>query len=200
MALQGVTMLDLAQARLDWIHPDHYEKGQQVDVAETKPGGEGRLSFEVDEGETALRFRLTESGRFPCIRQGKAADGVILHFGRDQSLRALHLVELKSKVGSSQWRSVKLQLQGALHNAHALLGVLGLECPKEVVCHTAYKQDALSQNPVLLKAQVGVRVEVSGDVADWISGSVEIDRRFPRLKHFRHERDAAGNARVRLSV
>jgi len=193
-------MLDLERARLDWIHPDHYVKGRQVDVVETKSGGEGTLTFEVDEGETALRFKLTESGRFPCIRQGKAADGVILHFGRDQSLRALHLVELKSKVGSSQWRGVKLQLQGALHNAHALLGVLGLECPKEIVCHTAYKQDALSQNPALLKVPMGVPVKASDDTADWISGEVEIDGRFPPLKHFRHLRDPAGNARVRVEV
>ena len=31
-------------------------------------------------------------------------------------------------------------------------------------------------------------------------GEVEIDRRFPRLKHFRHERDAAGNARVHFRM
>ncbi|WP_043744462.1 hypothetical protein [Thauera sp. SWB20] len=193
-------MLDLDQARLDWIHREHFSQGQQVEVVEKQHGGEGKVSFEVGEGEIALRFKLSENGRFPCIKQGKAADGVILHFGRDKSLRALHLVELKSKVSATQWRDVKLQLQGALHNAHALLGVLGLDCPERIVCHTAYKQDALSQNPALLKAQTGIRVEVSEDLADWFSGEIEIDRRFPPLKHFRHERDARGNARVRVEV
>lgn len=200
MAMREAAMLDLAQARLDWIDRNHYVQGQQVEVVEKGLGGEGTVTIEVGAGETALRFKLTESGRFPCIAQRKAADGVILHFGRDKSLRALHLVELKSKVGSSQWRDVKLQLQGALHNAHALLGVLGLDCPEQIICHTAYKQDALSQNPALLKAQTGVRVDASADAADWISGEVEIDRRFPRLKHLRHPRDAAGHARVRVGV
>lgn len=200
MVRRGMTMLDLAQARLDWIDPGHFSQGQRVEVVEKQAGGEGTLTFEVDEGETALRFRLTEGGRFPCIKQRKAADGVILHFGRDRSLRALHLVELKSKVTTEQWRGVKLQLQGALHNAHALLGVLGLDCPAQIFCHTAYKRDALSQNPALLKAPIGVRVDATDEAADWINGEIEIDRRFPRLKHFRHARDKAGNARVRLGV
>lgn len=193
-------MLDLAQARLDWIDPSQFSQGQQVEVVEKQLGGAGTLTFEVAEGETALRFTLTEKGRFPCIRQRKAADGVILHFGRDKALRALHLIELKSKVTTEQWRGVKLQLQGALHNAHAVLGVLGLDCPEQIVCHTAYKQDAISQNPALLKAPIGVRVDATDEASDWINGEIEIDRRFPRLKHFRHERDAAGNARVRFSV
>lgn len=193
-------MLDLKQARLDWIDRNHYSQGRQVQVVEKRKGGEGTVTFEVGEGETALRFTLTEGGRFPCIAQQKAADGVILHFGRDKSLRALHLVEMKSRVGSSEWRDVKAQLQGALHNAHALLGVLGLDQPEQVVCHTAYKRDVLSQNPALLKAQIGVAVEVGMDAADWISGEIEIDPRFTRMKHFRHPRDEAGNARVWLGA
>lgn len=200
MSIRGVTMPDLDRARLDWIDSNHYARGQLVGVVEKGKGGEGTVIFEVGVGETALRFKLTESGRFPCIKQRKAADGVILQFGRDKALRALHLVELKSKVGSTQWRDVKLQLQGALQNAHALLGVLGLNCPQQIVCHTAYKQDALSQNPALLKAQIGVRVEAGKEAADWIGGEVDIDGRFPRLKHYRHQRDAAGNARVRVGV
>ncbi len=193
-------MLDFQHARIDWIDRNHYTRGTRVAVEEKAVGGEGKVTFEVGEGETALRFQLTESGRFPCIDQKKTADGVILHFDRDRKLRALHLVELKSKVSASKWREIKAQLQGALHNAHALLGVLGLDCPQQIVCHTAYKQDALSQNPVLLKSAMGVRVEVGEDVGDWISGDVQIDRRFAPMRHLRHKRDVAGDAHVHLQV
>ena len=107
-------MLDFQHARIDWIDRNHYTQGTRVAVEEKAVGGEGKVTFEVGEGETALRFKLTESGRFPCIDQKKAADGVILHFDRDRKLRALHLVELKSKVSASKWREIKAQLQGAL--------------------------------------------------------------------------------------
>lgn len=193
-------MLEFQQARIDWIDRNHYTQGTRVAVVEKALGGEGTVTFEVGEGETALRFKLTESGRFPCIDQKKAADGVILHFDRDRKLRALHLVELKSKVSAAKWLEIKAQLQGALHNAHALLGVLGLDCPQQIVCHTAYKQDALSQNPALLKSAMGVRVEVGKDVGDWVSGDVQIDRRFAPMRHLRHKRDAAGDAHVQLQA
>lgn len=192
-------MSDLDTARLDWIDPNHYSRGQRVEVVETDEAGVGTVTFELAEGETALRFNLSANRRFSCIAQRKVADGVILHFGRESTLRALHLVELKSKLGLSQWRDAKVQLQGALHNAHALLGLLGLQCPQKIVCHTAYKQDALSTNPALLKAPIGARIETV-DGADWVQGVVEIDDRFPRLRHCRHQRDDGGNAVVALHV
>ena len=193
-------MLEFQQARIAWIDQNHYTQGTRVAVVERAVGGEGTVTFEVGEGETALRFKLTESGRFPCIKQKKAADGVILHFDRDQKLHALHLVELKSKVSANKWLEIKAQLQGALHNAHALLGVLGLDCPQQIVCHTAYKQDALSQNPALLKSAMGVRVEVGEEVGDWISGVVKLDPLFAPMRHQRHQRDALGDAHVHLQV
>ena len=112
----------------------------------------------------------------------------------------LRLTGATCKVSASKWREIKAQLQGALHNAHALLGVLGLDCPQQIVCHTAYKQDALSQNPALLKSAMGVRVEVGKDVGDWVSGDVQIDRRFAPMRHLRHKRDAAGDAHVQLQA
>ena len=190
-------MPDLDKARLDWIDKNHYSRGQTVDVVEEDEAGRGYLRFILQEGETALRFKLSEKGRFPCIAQRKAADGVVLQFSAGKKLQAIHLVELKSKLSISEWTKVKLQLQGALHNAHALLGVLGLNWPDKVICHTAYKQDAVSTNPALMKQPMGQHL-AQIDGADWVEGKIAIDQRFSRLEHHRHQRDASGNAEVIL--
>lgn len=79
----GAKMLDLQQARLDWIDPNHYTQGHAVDVVEKNPSGRGTVRFELAEGETALKFKLSEQTRFACIRQKKAAEtnnGVRHHF------------------------------------------------------------------------------------------------------------------------
>lgn len=191
-------MPDLDKARLDWIDQNHYSRGQTVDVVEEDEAGKGYLRFNLQQGETALRFKLSEKGRFPCIAQRKTADGVVLQFSAGKILIAIHLVELKSKLSISEWKKVKLQLQGALHNAHALLGVLGLNWPDKVICHTAYKDDAVSTNPALMKQPMGQRL-AQIDGADWVQGQIEIDPRFSRLQHHRHQRDQiSGNAEVIL--
>lgn len=190
-------MPELDKARLDWIDANHFSQGRVVDVVEMDEAGKGAVQFMLKEGETALRFKLSEKWRFPCIKQRKTADGVILQFSVAKKLQAIHLVELKSKLTGSEWSKVKEQLQGALHNAHALLGVLGLGWPEQIICHTAYKVDMLSTNPALLKQPTGERAQQI-DGADWVQGEVVIDRRFPRLKHYRHQRDGSGNAIVNL--
>lgn len=186
-----------AQPRLDWLDPSHYERGSAVSVIEPNSGGAGAVRFQLPQGDTALRINLSENNRFPCIKQRKVADGVILQFGEQGQLKALHLIELKSRLTSGEWRKVKEQLQGALHNAHALLGVLGLDLPPRIVCHTAYKQDAIGSNPALLKAPMGIKA--SHTDSDWVTGRVMIDPIFPTLDHYKYQRDGHGNASCQIA-
>lgn len=185
------------QPRLDWLDENHYERGNAVSIIEPTGSGAGILRFQLPPGDTALRINLSENNRFPCIRQRKVADGIVLQFGEQGQLKALHLVELKSRLTGGEWRKVKEQLQGALHNAHALLGVLGLALPARIVCHTAYKQDAISSNPALLKMPTGTKATHSD--SDWITDRVTIDPTLPALDHYKHQRDGNGNARCQIA-
>lgn len=120
--------MELLEQRLAWIEPDHFERGSAVSVIERKKGGEGTATFISPDNNQLLRFNLSEENRLRLLKQRKVADGILLELGQDGQPVRLHLVELKGNVTTGKWREVKAQLLGALHNAHALMGLLGLPC------------------------------------------------------------------------
>lgn len=131
--------MELLEQRLAWIEPDHFERGSAVSVIERQKGGEGTATFTSPGNNQLLRFNLSEENRLRLLKQRKVADGVLLELGQDGHPVRLHLVELKGNVTTGKWREVKAQLLGALHNAHALMGLLGLPMPETVECHTLYQ-------------------------------------------------------------
>lgn len=194
--------MEMLEQRLTWIEPDHYERGSAVSVIERKKGGEGTATFTSPGNNQLLRFNLSEENRLRLLKQRKVADGILLELGQDGQPVRLHLVELKGNVTTSKWREVKAQLLGALHNAHALMGLLGLPMPDTVECHTCYTKDRIgpheSAQPALFKPGVGVKL-VPRQGQDWQQGYCELSAEFPRFLHHKHRRDEQGNVQVAVS-
>ncbi|MCG5516382.1 MULTISPECIES: hypothetical protein [unclassified Ectothiorhodospira] len=189
------------EQRLTWIEPDHFERGQTVHVIEKSQDGAGTATFLSPAKNQLLRFNLSEVNRLRFIKQRRVADGVLVELSNDGLPLRLHLIELKSGLTLSDWNKVKQQLLGALHNAHALMGLLGLPMPDQIECHTCYRRDRISPqdsaHPVLFKPGVGTRIE-DHPAYDWINGYCELSSDFPRLPHHRHQRDEQGNAEIAL--
>lgn len=186
--------------RLAWIEPDHYQQGACVEVVEPRADGAGTASFAAAATRWFLHFNLSEDNRLRYLKQQKVADGVLLEFDPSGQPAALHLVELKATVDAKRWDHIKQQFLGALHNAHALLGLLDLPMPAKVICHTCFQKDGLSTahspNPVTFKVPTGARATSS--VQDWRWPHCRLSDDFPRLEHHRHQRDETGNAAIQL--
>ncbi|WP_027961058.1 hypothetical protein [Halomonas halodenitrificans] len=193
--------MEVLEQRLAWIEPDHFERGRAVSIIERKKGGEGTATFTSPDNNQLLRFNLSEENRLRLLKQRKVADGVLLELGEDGQPVRLHLVELKGGVTTGKWCEIKQQLLGALHNAHALMGLLGLPMPEIVECHTCYTRDRISPQasaqPALFKPGVGVKLP-HRQGQDWQQGYCELSPEFPRYRHHRHRRDERGDVEVAM--
>lgn len=191
--------MEVLEQRLAWIEPDHFERGRAVSVIERKKGGEGTATFTSPDNNQLLRFNLSEENRLRLLKQRKVADGILLELDQDGQPVRLHLVELKGGVTTGKWSEIKEQLLGALHNAHALTGLLGLPMPEIVECHTCYTRDRISPQesaqPALFKPGIGVKLPPRQG-QDWQQGYCELSPEFPRFRHYKHRRDERGDVQV----
>jgi hypothetical protein len=193
--------MEVLEQRLAWIEPDHFERGSAVSVIERQKGGEGTATFTSPGNNQLLRFNLSEENRLRLLKQRKVADGILLELGQDGDPVRLHLVELKGSVTTGKWCEVKEQLLGALHNAHALMGLLGLPMPDSIECHTCYTKDRISPQesaqPAMFKPGVGVRL-APREGRDWQQGYCELSAEFPRFRHHKHRCNEQGDVEVTI--
>ena len=139
--------------------------------------GDGKADLQIDLPTPCILFNGLEKKKLQYFVNKKCADYLIFENKQDQWF--VHILELKRSVGSSEWETIKLQFAGALQNAYALAGVLGIHIDLEhVKVYTVYRNDKLNHvaNPAKLRCEIHERDRRadSKEQAEWNAKSVEI--------------------------
>jgi len=179
----------------EWFDSNHYQHlhgSGHMFIEEKTKSHSWRIDCYVQN--EAVCFRLEKKNGIQYLRQKKIADAVILEFLGQRAVR-IHILECKKTVGSGAWKHIKSQFEGALLNALALLGILGIDAVQEVVFYTAYLRDRISpeQNP-----RPSTLKEDAGEwgiqwPADWLDDRVSI-LSISAAPHMKIQLSAAGEA------
>lgn len=139
---------------------------------------EGQADLTVLLSSPCILFKKLEDNGLPYFKNRKCADYVL--FERKDDNWFVHIFELKRTVKSKSWGHIKFQFSGALQNAYALAGVLGIEIHMDKVkTYTVYRNDKLrdASNPAKIRYQIQTKQgnAESPEQREWNSNTVEID-------------------------
>lgn len=165
------------------VHHEFYEKSVGNDdplIIEEKEN-DGKAEVTCYMKNDAFQFNLEAMSLSPILKNSKCADGAIFELINDKEC-LLHIIECKKKVNTKKWEKIKLQFEGAILRARAILGVL--ENPvriKSVKLYTAYREDDVaiekSATPTLLKTGVAPESQEIDEVqerTDWGNQLIKI--------------------------
>lgn len=174
-----------------WFHKEAYqESDRQLIVKEPKKAGEAEVTVTLQR--YSIAFNNMEKSRLSCFKNAKCADGIIFEQLNDGNWN-LHVMECKRTMKADEWEKTKQQFEGAILNAHALAGVLGIQGFSNIYCYTAFRHDRLtpasSPDPVFAKLLVGVPTTASPSF-DWEKDRVKI-LSLPRVQHKKVQLDPA---------
>lgn len=166
------------QKRIDLLRQDCVEvSDKQFILTEKNEGGAAELRIELQH--PGVLFRSLEKRKLQYFKNSKCAD-YILFENRGESW-VLHVFELKRTVTDSKWEEdIKNQFRGAMQNALAIAGFLGIYIePPQIKLYTAYRIDRIDNeaNPVKLRLKLqekNLEGRVSR-VSDWDKEKVQID-------------------------
>lgn len=149
--------------------------GNEVHLTEV---GQGVADLQVSLTSSGILFRKVDEHKLPYLKIKTCADYVLFE-NKDEDW-FVHIFELKRTVKAKEWIHIKKQFSGALQNAYALAGVLGIEIDlTKVRIYTVYRNDKLNDasNPVKLRYGINTKGDSTGSLEqkEWNSDTVEID-------------------------
>lgn len=114
---------------------------KEFHLKEKKSEGIAELTLELHN--FCILFSELEKKKLGYFKNKKCAD--FLMFERNQGSWIVHIFELKRSVGESEWKKMKEQFKGALQNALAVAGILGIDIElNNVSFYSAYRNDKLN--------------------------------------------------------
>ena len=139
---------------------------------------QGKADLTVSLLAPCILFCDLEHKKLQYFKNKHCADYVIFEF--TTSGWHIHIFELKRSVGIGEWKTIKEQFAGALQNALALAGVLGIRPDiSKLALYTVYRNDKLNDaaNPGKLRYQMhmnGSQVKTP-DCQDWNEERIVLD-------------------------
>lgn len=168
--------MTLSSCNVDLLDPNWVtsQESGPVEVIERALGGAARVVFPFAHRFLHLKH-LDDQPPLKWSKNRRCADAaIIIEEGPEL---CLHVVELKSKLTTKTWLTVKQQLSGMIANATAMLAVTGGPQPKKIICHVSFTEDAVgtaaTADPILLKLMVGAATPI-GKTDDWASAKLEL--------------------------
>lgn len=149
------------EQRVKWLHPElceYVREGVGVfRIQETRQEGLADIVCRVRR--PSILFHKLDGHTCTFLRNQRCADAIIFEKTSEEAW-TLHIVECTRTMKEDTWTGkVKIQFEGAILNAQALMGILNISKLDDVRCYTAFRNDRISPfatpNPVLLKAGVG---------------------------------------------
>lgn len=140
--------------------------------------GQGVADLQVTLTSSGILFRKVDEHKLPYLKI-KTCAGYVLFENKDEGW-FVHIFELKRTVKAKEWIHIKKQFSGALQNAYALAGVLGIEIDlTKVKTYTVYRNDKLNDasNPAKLRYGIQTRQANAGlpEQKEWNGDTVEIN-------------------------
>ncbi|MDE7201695.1 MAG: hypothetical protein K2O91_07280 [Lachnospiraceae bacterium] len=145
--------------------------------------GEGQADLEVRLISECILIRNHENNKMQYFINKKCADYVM--FESIDDIWRVHIFEMKKTVNEEKWENeIKHQFHGAMQNALAFSGVLGVEIA-DIVLHTVYRNDKINDmaNPVRQHLCTH-RKSISG--TDWNDSEISLE--FLDKKRFKHDK------------
>lgn len=126
------------------------------DIVEKAEGGAGGIAFSSASPCVVINTH-PNAPLLWALNNRKCADGAFITF--EGGLAHLHIVELKSKLATSEWSHATKQFEGMFLTALAACRLLEITTITSVTCYIAYTSDQMaarnSTSPALIKTMVG---------------------------------------------
>lgn len=140
--------------------------------------GQGNADLTVNLLAPCILFCDLEHKKLQYFKNKHCADYVIFEFAT--SGWRIHIFELKRTVGVDEWQKIKNQFAGALQNALALAGVLGIQTDiRELALYTVYRNDKLNDaaNPGKLRYHMNMNGSQAKNPGcqDWNEKKIVLD-------------------------
>lgn len=151
---------------------------KELKLVEKRSEGSAELNLTLHS--PCILFEKLEDKKLKYFKNEKCADYIMYEKKEDEWY--LHIFELKRSIGSSEWDKIKAQFAGALQNAEALAGFLGISI-NEVRVYSAYRNDKLNDFANPIKLHNKIRMNSSGKT-DWNDSRIKLD--YPMKQKFLH--------------
>lgn len=176
------------QKRLDLLNDDLVQvSDSQLHLVEKRE--QGIADLELNLTNPCILFKDLENRKLDYFKNKKCADYVL--YEKKNEKWFLHIFEMKRSVGEKEWKKTKEQFKGAMQNALAIAGFLGIEMNMEdISVYSVYRNDKLKDyaNPARLHHQMqhqGCR-RIPDDCEDWDDQEIKLD--FPGKEKFIHKK------------
>lgn len=147
---------------------------EAIEIVEANESGAGKAIFTTNKEALHIKH-VRNAPPIKWMKNQKCADGAIVIVDPDV---VLHVVELKKTIGNGKWDDIRSQIEGMIFNAIAILAVIGIDRPNEIICHIAYETDRMpaagSANSISLKFPVGGAKPIGGAL-DWANSRITLD-------------------------
>mgnify|MGYP004516952973 CR=1 FL=1 len=143
-----------------------------------KEAGQGEADLKVTFSNECVLFRKLEKKGLQYFQNQKCADYVLFEYRDD--VWYVHIFELKRTISSKRWNEeIKIQFAGALQNALALAGVLGVNIAlDQVTLYTVYRNDKINDATNPGKLRYRMHKELNGiehtNESDWNDSEIVV--------------------------
>lgn len=165
------------QKRLDLLENNLVlTSDSQLHLQEKSEQGIADLTLHLQN--PCILFKDLEHKKLEYFQNKKCADYVL--YEQKAGNWMVHIFELKRTVGEKHWLNMKEQFKGAMQNALAIAGFLGIEVDMDnIYVYSAYRNDKLKDysNPAKLRFQMH-QPKCSGmskECEDWNEKEVVLD-------------------------
>lgn len=152
--------LDMLEKELVWV------SDSQLHLTEDRAKGEADLTLKLEN--PCILFRKLEEKKLGYFQNKKCADYVLYEQRGDRW--SVHIFELKRTVKESNWEDMKKQFMGAMQNALAIAGFLGINMDmRDVYVYSVYRNDKFDcpADPARLRLKTYQRGEKRQKKPDW---------------------------------
>ena len=193
------------QKRIDLLLQDCIQVSEKQFVL-TEKSKQGVAELQMNLQRPCILFVNLEKKKLQYFRNGKCADYILFENRADSWI--LHIFELKRTVTGSKWEDeIKGQFRGAMQNALAIAGFLGIPIEmSHTRLYTAYRNDKINDmaNPINLRSglhEKGAKEISARGNCDWNKEKIRIDFLDTAcLRHTRIPLDDSGKATASLSA
>lgn len=116
---------------------------------------EGKADLTLNLQNPCIMFKNLERKKLGYFKNAVCADYVL--YEHCENIWKVHIFEMKRTINKKHWLHMKEQFKGAMQNALAIAGFLGIEMGVEdVYCYSAFRNDKLNDytNPAKLRYQM----------------------------------------------
>lgn len=182
------TNLNLLQENLNLLQEEFcyiVDPGQIFTISETKTNGKGSCSFQSEHKILVIQAKNKNSTIW-ALKNQKCAEASFLEFTKNGQ-KILHILEMKMTCNLKTFNKVCLQLEGMYYSSLAIMQILKIGQPDEVISYIAYKYSKMTQNdyPMIAnKLSSEEKKKIFPHISFWEEGKIKfhnIDSKLVKL-------------------